>query len=426
MNGEAAPLTTGTSSDAALQGVRIIDLSTLLMGPSATQMLGDLGADVIKVEPPSGDLIRGVGPARHAGMGAIFLNANRSKRSIVLDLKQAAGRDALLDLCRDADVLLYNVRPQAMARLGLDHETVAAANPRLLYVGLFGYGQDGPYAQRPAFDDLIQGATAIPWLAAAAGGGAPAYAPTAVVDRGVGLAAVGIVCAALVRQQRTGQGQRIDVPMFETMAALVLGDHLGGRTFEPPLGPAGYGRMLAPDRRPLATRDGFLCVMPYTDRHWRALFGAAGRAQWLIDDPRFATIAGRTEHIAELYAEMARLLAQRTTAEWLRVCAELDIPATPMNSLDDLIADPHLAATGFFRTLDHPSEGPIRTMSVPGHAPATPPQSRRHAPRLGEHSVEILREAGYDDTRIASLLAQGVTALPRSDDAPAPDGRPSG
>ncbi len=392
-----------------LAGIRVIDLSTLLMGPSATQALGDMGADIVKVEPPGGDLMRGVGAKRHAGMGALFLNCNRNKRSLVLDLKTADGRQALLALLRDADVLLYNLRPQAMQRLGLGYEALAALNPRLIYVGLFGYGQQGPYAARPAYDDLIQGAIAIPWLAAEVSGGAPAYAPTAIVDRGVGLMAVGIVCAALLHQQRSGQGQRIDIPMFEAMAAFVLGDHLGGRSFEPPLGPPGYARMLAPDRRPLPTRDGHLCLMPYSDRHWRDFFAAAGHAEVIADDPRFATIAGRTEHIAELYAALARLLPERTTAEWLRLCAEHDIPAAPMQSLDALIDDPQLAASGFFTAVDHPSEGAIRSMAAPGQWSLTPPQLRHPAPRLGEHSVELLREAGYADADIERLIAAGVT-----------------
>jgi crotonobetainyl-CoA:carnitine CoA-transferase CaiB-like acyl-CoA transferase len=407
--GEAGRAGGRATEPAPLAGIRIIDLSTLLMGPSATQALGDMGADVVKVEAPGGDLMRGVGAKRHAGMGALFLNTNRNKRSIVLDLKAAAGREALLALLRDADVLIYNLRPQAMERLGLGYEAIAALNPRILYVGLFGYGQQGPYAARPAFDDLIQGAIAVPWLAAEAGGGAPAYAPTAIVDRGVGLMAVGIVCAALLHQQRSGRGQKIDIPMFEAMAAFVLGDHLGGRTFEPPIGPAGYARMLAPDRRPLPTRDGHLCLMPYGDRHWRDFFAAAGRGDWLTADPRFATIAGRTEHIAELYAELARMLPERTTAEWMRLCTEFDIPAMPMQSLDALIDDPHLAATGFFSPVDHPSEGAIRTMAAPGQWSLTPPSLRHPAPRLGEHSVELLREAGYEPAAIERLLAEGVT-----------------
>ena len=260
-----------------LDGIRIVDFSNMLMAPYASQILGDMGADVIKIEAPEGDPVRGIGPARHAGMGAIYLNVNRSKRSVVLDLKQKAGLDVLLDLVKGADVLLYNRRPKVMERLGLGYEAVSAVNPRLIYAGLYGYGQNGPYGPKPAFDDLIQGAVAIPWLSHKADGNEPRYVPTAIVDRGVALWAVGQINAALLHQSRTGQGQRIDIPMFEMMASFVLADHMAGQTFDPPLGPMGYGRMLTPDRRPYPTKDGYLCVMIYTDRHWRAFFAALGR-----------------------------------------------------------------------------------------------------------------------------------------------------
>jgi len=223
-----------------LDGVRIVDLTSMLTGPYATQILGDLGADVVKIEPPSGDTVRGIGPSRNTGMGSIFLHANRSKRSVVLDLKKPGGREALLRLVADADVLIYNVRPQAMARLGLDYIAVAAANPRVLYVGIFGYGRDGPYSARPAYDDLIQGATAIPTLGVRAGAMEPRYVPSAMVDRIVGMSAATAVSAGLFHRGQTGKGQAIDVPMFETMAQFVLGDHMGGHTFEPPIGPTGY------------------------------------------------------------------------------------------------------------------------------------------------------------------------------------------
>ncbi|MFN0159906.1 MAG: CaiB/BaiF CoA transferase family protein [Burkholderiales bacterium] len=393
-----------------LAGVRIIDLSNMLMAPYATQILGDMGADVIKVEAPGGDPIRGIGPFRNPGMGAIFLNTNRSKRSIVLDLKSAAGRTAALDLIRAADVLVYNLRPQSMARLGLGYEELARDNPGLIYAGMYGFGQDGPYAARPAFDDLIQGGVAIPSLAAKADGGAPRYAPTAIVDRGVALWAVGQINAALYARSRTGRGQKVDVPMFEMMASFVLGDHMAGQAFDPPIGPPGYVRMLNPHRRPYRTQDGHVCAMIYTDRHWRSFFRALGREAEFDADPRYKTMTSRTENIHALYAELDALLATRSTAEWMALFERADVPAMPLATLESLLDDPHLAATGFFCVEEHPSEGRLRGMAYPGTFSETQPAGTRPVPRLGEHTFEVLREIGYTDERIAAITTPPVGA----------------
>jgi crotonobetainyl-CoA:carnitine CoA-transferase CaiB-like acyl-CoA transferase len=392
-----------------LEGVRVIDLSNMLMAPYATQILGDMGADVIKVEAPEGDPIRGIGPMRHPGMGAIFLNANRSKRSVVLDLKKPEGIAALRDLLKGADVFVTNLRPQALGRLGLEYEAVAAHNPRIIYAALFGYGQGGPYAAKPAFDDLIQGAVSIPWLTHMADGSEPRYAPNALVDRAVALWAVGQVNAALFRQARSGRGQKIEIPMFEMMAGFILGDHLQGQTFDPPLGAMGYARMLNPNRRPCRTSDGFVCVMIYTDRHWQAFFRELGRPDEFERDPRYRSMTTRTEHIADLYRELAELLVTRTTAEWLALFERADVPAMPLHSPESLLADPHLQASGFFGLVDHPSEGQLRQMAYPGTWSDTQPAATRHVPRLGEHSDEVLRELGYSEDRIAALIESGVT-----------------
>lgn len=394
-----------------LEGVKVVDVSTMLMAPYATQILGDMGADVIKVESPEGDPVRGIGPLRHAGMGAIFINANRSKRSIVLDLKQPAGLAAVSDLLRRADVLVYNVRPQSMDRLGLGYPAVAKINPGIVYTGLFGYSQAGPYAAKPAFDDLIQGAVAVPWLAHMADGGEPRYAPTAIVDRGVALWAVGQITAALYHRGRTGQGQKIDVPMFEMMASFVLGDHLAGHTFDPPISALGYPRMLNSDRRPYRTRDGYVCVMIYTDRHWRAFFRALGREDEFERDPRYHSMTTRTENIVALYRELSDLLVTRSSAEWLDLLNRADIPAMPLNSPAALVADKHLGETGFFSFADHPSEGRLRQMAYPSTWSVTQPRGSRHVPRLGEHSVEVLHEIGYSAERIEALIRSGATAV---------------
>ena len=394
-----------------LSGVRVIDLTTVVMGPFATQILADLGADVVKVEPPEGDVLRHIAPMRHTAMGHIFLHHNRNKRSVVLDLKRAPGREALLRLARLADVLIYNVRPQAMARLGLTYENVRAVNERIIYVGAYGYGESGPYAGEPAYDDLIQGRTGLPHLILEAGADRPRYVPTAISDRITGLAAVNAVTSALFCRERTGKGQAIEVPMFETLAQLVLGDHMAGRTFEPPLEPLRYTRMVAPHRAPYATRDGYVCVLVYNDKHWRSFFRLIGREEMFDFDPRFSSQEARSRRIAEVYEFVAGEMAKRTSAEWLRLLKEADIPVAPLNSVDDLIDDLHLGQTGFIAITDHPTEGRLREMRVPGRWSESQPERRRPAPRLGEHSVEILREAGYGEAEIEALIAARVTSV---------------
>ena len=394
-----------------LKGVRVVDLSTMLMAPYATQILGDMGADVVKVEAPAGDPVRGIGPLRHTGMGPIFLNVNRSKRSVVLDLKQVPGLDALKTLLKQADVFIYNVRPQAMERLGLGLSQLSQINPRLITLGLFGYGQDGPYASKPAFDDLIQGAVGIPWLAHQATGQEPTYTPTAIVDRGVALWAVGQVNAALFHQLKTGQGQHISVPMFEMMASFVLGDHLSGHSFDPPISPLGYPRMINRDRRPYRTQDGFVCVMIYTDGHWKSFFKALGRSDDFARDARYHSMTSRTQHIADIYRELGELLLTRTTAEWLALFERADIPAMPLNTPETLFQDPHLQAVGFFNAVDHPSEGRLIDMAYPSTWSRTQPAGTRPAPRLGEHSAQVLAEVGYSAAQVQWLVDQGITLI---------------
>lgn len=385
-----------------LSGVTILDLTTVLMGPYATQILADMGANVIKVESPDGDIVRHIGPSRSVGMGGMFLNANRGKRSIVIDLKQDDGRDTLLRLAKQANALIYNVRPQAMARLGLSYEQLAAANPSIVYVGVFGYGQNGPYAAKPAYDDLIQGASGIPTLLSAAGDGTPRYVPITMADRIVGLMAVNAALGGLMHQQRTGQGQRIDVPMFESMTEFVMIDHLGGLTYDPPLDRGGYARLLSRYRKPYKTSDGFLCVLIYNDKQWRSFFEAIGRTDFLAQ-PRFANHAARTKHIDEIYEEIGSIFLTRTTAEWRELLERADIPVMPMHTMESILEDPHLEAVGFFKMLDHPVEGRIRQMQVPSTWSVTQPQPGGPAPTLGENGRTILSEAGFVDDEIERL-----------------------
>lgn len=395
---------------AVLQGIRVIDMTSVLMGPFASQALGDMGADVVKVEAPQGDLVRQIGPVRHEGMGPVFLNANRNKRSVVLDLKHPAGLAALRRLLVDADVLMYNVRPQAMARLGLGYEEVAAINPRIVYAGLFGFGQDGPYAARPAYDDLIQGASGLPHLIARASGGIPRYVPTAMADRIVGLTAVSGILGSLLARGRTGRGDRVDIPMFETMVGFVLGDHLGGLTFEPPLDAGGYARQLSPERRPYRTRDGYICALVYNDKQWRGFLREIGRASLMTDDDRFASYGARSRHIDHVYGVLASIFEERTTAEWMALLERADVPFMPMHDLHSILDDPHLAATGFFSQVDHPSEGTIRSMRMPMTWQHSAPPPQRPAPRQGEHTREVLQDAGYSATEIDDLVATGAAS----------------
>ena len=390
-----------------LHGVRVLDCSSVVLGPMAAQILGDMGADVIKVEPPEGDTTRQLGPKKNVGMAALYLACNRNKRSIVLDLKQAAGRDALLRLARDADVLLHNFRPQAAARLGVQYDAVRAVNARLVYCATYGYRSAGPYGNKPAYDDIIQAASGLASLQAPLAGD-PRYLPTIVADKTSGLTVVSAVLSALFHRERTGRGQAVEVPMFESVVAFTMVEHLYGETFVPAIDTAGYKRLLNRWRRPFPTKDGHLAVLPYTDANWRDFFQLAGREEFL-DDPRFATLASRLAHIEILYEELARIVATRTTAQWLGALEDANIPAMTVNTLETLLDDPQLAATGFWKLVEHPTEGTLRMPDIPPTFSETPAEIRRLPPRLGEHSVEILREAGFTPAEIATLIAGRVT-----------------
>jgi crotonobetainyl-CoA:carnitine CoA-transferase CaiB-like acyl-CoA transferase len=391
-----------------LDGLRILDLTTVLMGPYATQILADWGAAVTKIEPPGGDISRGLGPGRTRGMGPTFLHLNRGKRSLALDLKVPAARAVLDRLADRSDVFVSNIRAEALRRLGVDSAAMTARNPGLIVVALTGYGAGGPYAGRPAYDDLVQGQVAIPALTAAADGGPPRYVPLPVVDRVVGMRAAGAILAAVVARARTGRGQSLEVPMFETMAEFVLSDHLQGAAFDPPTGPPGYVRLLSAARRPFPTRDGHLCAMIYTDRHWRDFLSAVGLWDRYRDDPRFADITARTRHTAEVYGVAEAVIATRTTAEWLDLLAAIDVPAGPVADLDALIADPHLRASGFLAPATHPTEGAMVRMGVPERWSDTPVGDPRPAPRLGADAAAVLEEAGYDAEAVGALVRSGA------------------
>jgi crotonobetainyl-CoA:carnitine CoA-transferase CaiB-like acyl-CoA transferase len=391
-----------------LAGVRVIDMTTVIMGPYATQILADYGADVIKVEPPTGDIIRNGAPMRNPRMGAMFLQANRNKRSIALDVKKESARRLLMRLTARADVFVTNVRPAAMRRAGLGPEAVRATNPRLVHVSLVGYGENGPYAGRPAYDDLIQGITAMPWLYGHSYGQEPGFIPMTAADRIVGLNAVHVILAALLERDRSGEGQAVELSMFEAAAQFVLGDHLGGRAFEPAIADAGYRRVLTVDRRPYRTQDGYLCVLVYTDRNWKNFIEAVRDIEDLSADPRLVGHVTRSRNFNDISVVMARIFEQRTTAHWVAELQARDIPCVALNDLDALIDDPHLAAVDFFTAMEHPTEGAIRLTGIPSRWSRSQPAITRHPPGLGEHSIEIAREAGFSDEEITALTAEGA------------------
>lgn len=395
---------------AALEGVKILDMTTVFMGPLATQHLGDLGADVLKIESLEGDSTRYIGPGGDQGMGPLFLNLNRNKRSVALDLKSEGGRAALLAIAEKADVLVYNVRPAAMKRLGLDYEQLARVNPSIVYAGLVGFSQKGRYASLAAFDDLIQAASGLSHAVGEALNSPPRYVPFTVADRSVGIYAFGIIAAALYSRERTGRGQKIDIPMYETMLSQVLGDHLYGETFVPARAGMGYPRIMSAQRRPYATEDGYICCTVYTDQQWQSFLALTGKGNLFSSDPRFATIATRTEVIDSLYEMVAAELPKRRTREWLDVLAQADIPCFPVQTLEGVLNDPHLGDVGFFEQVEHPAVGTIRQLKNPSEWSLTPPSTRRLAPRLGEHTRTVLEEAGLPAEQIRDLVNKGFSA----------------
>lgn len=395
----------------ALDGIKVVDLTAVVLGPYATQMMADMGADVLKIEPPMGDLLRNSGRGRSPKMGPIYLAANRNKRSLCLDLKKPEAIEVVKTLVRGADVFIHNNRPQAIERLGLGYEAIKAVKPDIVYAYAHGYGRGGPYAEKPAFDDLVQGASGAATLQSRVDGGPPRYMPSLIADKTTGLHLAIAVLGALLHRQRTGRGQCIEVPMYETLVSFWLTEHLFGETFEPPVGGMGYDRIINKYRHPFPTRDGYVCVLPYTDRHWSAFFNIVGRPE-LAGDQRFLQAEQRARHYDALYQILDQVMRGKTTAEWLPLLETADIPVMPVRQLEELLDDPHLQAVGFYEEREHPSEGRIRTMRNPIRFSDTPTDYRRHAPKIGEQGAEILREAGFPQDKIDALEQAGALILP--------------
>lgn len=395
-------------SGGPLEGIRIVDLSSVVVGPLATQVMADYGADVIKVEALSGDISRALaGRAVTPNMSSKFIHLNRNKRSIALNLKKPAGYQVLMRLLRDADVMLWNVRPSAMARLKLTYNDVRAVNPRIIYCGLFGFGQGGRYREKPAYDTIIQGGTGIAELHNRANG-TPRYVPIVVADRTVGNIAVQMILMALFNRERKGVGAEIEIPMFENMAKFVLEEHMYLKTFDPPLGGTGDPRLFDPEACPKQTADGWISISANTNEQAFAFFDAIGRPE-LKTDPRFSTVAARFANVTEYFSIRNVELKKKTTAEWIAIFDRVGVPAMPMHSLESLMDDPHLKEVGFFEKITHPTEGTIINMKLPNKTSFGKREDFRAAPKIGQHSVEILEQAGYTKDEIYQLVTENVT-----------------
>ncbi len=397
-----------STSTGPLSGIRILDLTTVIMGPYGTRILADMGADVIKIEGPEGDSFRAYGPARHAGMGGSVLNLHRNKRSVRLDLKDEGGRKALTRLIEGADVLVHNLRPPAAARLGLDWACVEQVNPKMVLCAARGFSKTGPYGDKAAYDDLMQAGSGFAALSEQLYG-EPRYAPTAWCDKIAGQAIAYAVLGALVHRERGGAGQEVEVPMFETAIDFMLAEHFGAAAFEPPLGKAGFPRQLSPNRKPYRTSDGWACILPYSTRNWDDFFVFIGQPE-LSGDARYADIAQRVKHIDSLYRMIEEHAPRFTTQQWVDFCDRVSIPCMPVLTLDALKDDPHVVATGFMDVAEHPTEGAYRHVRSPLRFAATPYELRHHAPRPGEHTAEVLREAGLSDAEVDRLAAAAKSA----------------
>jgi crotonobetainyl-CoA:carnitine CoA-transferase CaiB-like acyl-CoA transferase len=395
----------GVKRAGPLAGVRVIDLTAMVMGPYCTQIMADMGADVIKIEAPEGDNTRNISVGPEPGMSGVFVNVNRGKRSVVLDLRSDAGKNALRELVKQGDVFIHSMRSRAIARLGFSYEDVAGINPSIVYTNCYGYGRRGPDADLTAYDDTIQAECGLPVVQQMLTGEAN-YVGTIIADKVAGMTALYATMMALFHRERTGEGQEVEVSMFETMAAFMLVEHANGAMFSPPLGPAVYPRVVAPNRRPYRTQDGYISALVYNDKQWSAFMEAVHPA-WASE--RYATLAQRARQIDTVYALLGETFQERTTQEWLDLLRSLDIPAAPLRTPDELFDNPHLNAVGFFETVETPN-GPVRFPGVPTWFSQTPGHVGGPAPRLGAHTREVLQELGLgavEDSAVQRELMSG-------------------
>jgi len=383
-----------------LQGYRILDLTTVLFGPFGTQTLGDWGAEVIKVEALTGDTWRNSGQFRNRGMSGQFMAANRNKRSIAMDLKHPDAKAVLRRLIPTADALVSNIRPAGLARLGFGYDVCKELNPKLVYAVATGFGQNGPWAARPAFDEIIQAASGF--ASAMGTDDEPAFVPSLVGDKLCGMALTSAVTAALLHRERTGQGQMVEVPMLETLAAFNSIEMFGGYAFVPPIGPSGYNRMKA--RKPVRTKDGWLTMLPYSGDNWCAFFEAVGRPE-CIEEFQVRDPVQRARNIDRIYDRMREIAPTKTTKEWEDLLLSIDVPHTAFAKLTEIAEQPHLKAVGMFPEIDHPTEGTIRQARPPARFSESPASIHRLPPNLGQHTREVLQGVGYSDAEIEGLIA---------------------
>ncbi|MFT3968295.1 MAG: CoA transferase [Sphingobium sp.] len=377
-----------------LSGIRVVDLTSMVFGPYCTQIMADMGADVIKVEPPAGDNTRYINAGPAPDLGGVFTNVNRGKRSIVLDLTLEQDKAALRALIATADIFIHSMRGKAVARLGFDYEAVRAVKPDIVYTNCYGYSRRGPDGDKPAYDDTIQAEVGLPHLQQLMTG-RPDFVATIIADKVAGLTGLYATLLALFHRQRTGEGQEVEVGMFETMASFVLAEHASGKLFEPPLGPAHYHRVVARNRKPYRTKDGYVAALVYNDKHWNAFVGSV-KPVWATAE--FDTLAKRAKRIDEVYGLLGETFLERTTQEWLDLLEDLHIPAAPLRSTDELFDNAHLNAVGFFETVET-GHGPVRFPGVPTWFSATPGKVQGPTPTLGQHTDEVLAELGIGGVR---------------------------